>query len=244
MYQRELVCKSGSVAALAWSPDSRRLAVKTSERMITIWDVPAAKESLTIDDNVAKPPHAYGAGALAWDPQNRFIMGSHVWNVDGTRHEKQLPKFDPATMPLTCLSMSANGEKLVVEYGTAGLISVRLYDLPTWSADPKEYKPTPRAGAEVYAANAALASLSPDGKQVALINDSPRTLEVRDRASRDVLWRGVALENGRSVAFNSAGQAAPSDSEAESDLFYYVQDSDGSTEVLSSAEFHKRVGAK
>lgn len=80
----EMVLFHDDTRAVAWSPDSRRIATGSNDKTVRIWNVDGSGESIIYRR------HTNGIFALAWSPDGKRIASAssdqtmHVWNADGS----------------------------------------------------------------------------------------------------------------------------------------------------------------
>jgi len=80
----EMVIFHDDARAIAWSPDSRRIATGSNDKTVRVWNVDGSGEP------VIYRRHTNGIFAIAWSPDGKRIASAssdqtmHVWNADGT----------------------------------------------------------------------------------------------------------------------------------------------------------------
>jgi WD40 repeat protein len=83
---------------------------------------------------------------------------------------------------------------------------------------------------------------APDSRQLAW-SCLDNTLRIWDADTARLRTLAIFFPGGSAAAFNAAGELLYCDAEAEQQLVYLVGDAGGSTEMLTPAEFLRRVGA-
>jgi WD40 repeat protein/serine/threonine protein kinase len=95
------------ISSVAWSPDSRRLAVRSGENRIVVWDVATQKEAFSVRDHLIQ-------GLGGWSADGRYLLSrgqtvAQVW--DATAGQEWLD-FRGHADRVTGLAWSPDGKRL------------------------------------------------------------------------------------------------------------------------------------
>jgi WD40 repeat protein len=104
----------GRVTGLAWSPDGKRLAVRSSERAASVWNVETGKVLLNLDCDNDDP---YTGSSLAWSPDGRrLVIGeadgvARVWDMATGKVLLKLSE-NPYPYAIASVAWSPDGKRL------------------------------------------------------------------------------------------------------------------------------------
>jgi WD40 repeat protein/serine/threonine protein kinase len=177
-----------SIAAIAFAPDSRTLAVAVEDRAIRLWDLTTEKERASL-------PVTVSICCLIFSADGRsLVMGARdgsvrVWDVMGAKETTVLPGH---TAKVVALAFSPDGKRLT---SSAEDQTIRVWDLTT-----KEERSRLDLGEQ---GPATLLTFSPDGKKLAVRAASKQNVEVWDIdvLSPQVIFKPVE-EATAAVAFS------------------------------------------
>jgi WD40 repeat protein len=202
---------------VAFSADGRRLAA-TGNRLVKVWDVSSGKELVSFRHRV--PVH--GGPGLAFSPDLATLAARNYQEIDlwdmATGTERAT--LSEHRGEVGCLAYSADGKTLLAT-------STRYYDRRfTWQGDVKLWDVATgqeRASFEKGFGRVIAATLSPDGKTIALL-DSPEW-----HAEADLKLLDVATGRQRVITVPSRTSFLSLQFTADGKLYVVGDSSDGLT---------------
>ncbi|MDI1434584.1 protein kinase [Polyangium sorediatum] len=203
-----------SVFSAAWSPDGKRIASASRDKLARVWNADGTGEPLLLRG------HDSAINAVAWSPDSKRVASAsddrtaRVWKADGTGEPLVLRGHEDA---VSSVAVSADGKRIV----TAS------YDktVRVWNADGTG-EPLVLRGHD----NAVLwADFSPDGKYLVSASQD-RTVRVwnADGTGQPLILRG----HGNKVRFASWSPDGKRIATASEDKTARVWNADGSGEPL------------
>ncbi|MBC8875283.1 MAG: PD40 domain-containing protein [Planctomycetes bacterium] len=213
--------------SLAWSPDGSRFASGHLDGTIRLTDAADGTPGPVLKE------HSGWVRSVVWSPDGKSLASA---SDDGTvriRSMEEALKNDSAVIwkqgGIGDLAWSPDGRWLAAGgfYDT----TVRLWDIIASKPGPV-FEGGLRGGA--------LVDWSPTGNKIAS-GSRDHTIRVWDSATQETQWIAVLLSQGNAASFTPAGQLLQVDTAAETQLVYVVEDSDGTQELLTPAEFRKRT---
>ncbi|UNO43581.1 TIR domain-containing protein [Streptomyces sp. MST-110588] len=169
---RTLHGPTGSVLALSWSPDDRRIAGGSSDETVWIWDS-RTREPLPGSPFRQSAPAGVpidGVNSIVWDPGGRRLLrvGNHglrIWPVSGGAGASPPPWWGSGGA--VTAAWSPDGSR--VASGTDGG-EVRVWDAATGRLTPRQPRHVTavgRAGASAVTAAVRSVAWSPDNRRLA-----------------------------------------------------------------------------
>ncbi|MCY2989913.1 MAG: hypothetical protein NTY19_18880 [Planctomycetota bacterium] len=213
----------GWVWGLAWSPDGRWLAAQ-AKGQVRLWN-----------SDLAPGPTLEGEGDavhIAWSPDGSRLavarmrartvqIWTSAWELEHT--------LSGHTDEVWAVAWSGEGDRLASS-GNDGAVRI-------WKSDGTLLHVLPYANAAVLSL-----SFSPPGVLAACDNGSRVTAwEAVSGAPR---WVLALLRDGQTASFTAAGQLFDGNLDAvEKELVYDIETEDGQIQLLTAAEFYRRVPA-
>jgi WD40 repeat protein len=168
---------SQPVAALAWSPDGKRLATAggiDDEHKVLVWDVGSPKWVRSL------PVKPHRVRALAWSPDGKYLAAGtmrgatvHVWAAGGVQQEVKV--FARLPHPVHAVAWAAGGKTLVAGIGDGTL---SFWGAGTWE---------PRGAVQAFDGPVLTMAVSPDGKLLAAAGQRGKPVHVYDAEKRTLL---------------------------------------------------------
>jgi WD40 repeat protein len=220
---------TGRVDALAWGPHGR-LAGTFGTEQTWLWAVDGS------GDDGRRLAGQSGPGiSIGWSHDGLLASGGHelrIWPADGAA---SIAAFPPLPFGISALAWSPDGRRIALGGAGEGSILVRRipdgairFDLPghlrpAWGMNDVAW--------------------DPEGRRLAATNGD-RTLRLIDTAGRgQLLWLAAALSGQGAAAFSEAGELLYPAPERLTSLAYAVEEPDGGFQVLTPAEFQRRITA-
>ena len=177
---RVLPCNSQTITAISWSPDSRLLAVGTTDGTVYLWDTASDSNATP----VTLPAHIGRVNALVWTPQKQSLITAgqdgkiEIWEPRSSVRTKSLRGY-PA--PITCLALSPEGDVLAA--GSDNGI-IHLWNVgDSWTSTLLRSEPN---DVEARESKFTAVAWSPDGSLLAS-GDSEGKIKIWDPKSRRTL---------------------------------------------------------
>ncbi len=167
-------------------------------------------------------------GGISWSPDGkRILVGWNAYEYSSGR----LKKLSHMTIQRPAQwAWSHDGRRLAHCYG----VGVAFVDIETGT-------PIKRLVATL-AENYTSIDWHPSRNMV-LIADQGDAITCWDASIMEPYWQGVILPGKKAVTLTAAGQILHGDRElVEQSLVYYVENEDGTIELLKPSEFEKRIG--
>jgi serine/threonine protein kinase len=173
---------SGTVYALAWSPDSRRIASLGDQGNAVIWEALTGKNVLTY----LYPNSGYGLLSLAWSPNGEYIVATDSYAnvyVFSTSSTNPISSFVAAQGAVFAVTWSPNSSRVAAVSGP----DVLVWDAPTG----KNTQTLPSQGDTLFAL-----SWSPDGTKIAA-GGKLHTVQVWDAGTGETLFTCPRVNTGQ-----------------------------------------------
>jgi WD40 repeat protein len=179
-----LPAHKGKITRIAWSPDGRRLAVPSEDRVLRIWDVDSGEMVFE------REGHTESIVSVAWSPAGRVIAtGSYdhtarIWDADSGTWERTLRGHSDR---IQSVAWSPDGRILAT---SASDNTVRLYEASSGALDPMFQKEQYPVGSIAWSPRSEFAWGSANG-----------TIRIWDMKTKTLRW---TLEGHTNIVLSMA----------------------------------------
>jgi WD40 repeat protein/serine/threonine protein kinase len=220
------------ILAVAWSPDGRRIAAGSTDRMVWLWSATDGSPEPILPESEG----AIALSALAWSPDSRRLVASNrqiirIWDIADRESLVTLP----GSKDVSGLAWSPDGNWLAT--GTENAHNVGVWDIAAGKAvaEFREHQ-----WSYIWVA------WGPDSRRIASSGWDGQICLWDREADHPLLWVAVALPDerfgARFAAFSAAGEWLHPDPALEEQFIYVVESPEGRIELLAPREFRLRTG--